>query len=157
MPSTRRQWSSCTSGAPRAMRTTCTASDPMTRTRLSVLGSPIAHSLSPALHRAAYQALGLDWTYERHDIGDDHLQLFLGGCGPDWRGLSLTMPLKQRAFELAQSRDRFAEATGAVNTLQWDDDGVLRGFNTDVHGLITAISEAGIGGVERVVVLGGGA
>ena len=66
----------------------------------AVLGSPIAHSLSPALHRAAYAHLGLDWHYERHEVVADELSGFVAGCGPDWRGLSMTMPLKEAALAL---------------------------------------------------------
>ena len=63
------------------------------RTRCAVLGSPIAHSLSPALHRAAYAELGLDWTYEAVEVDAAGLEPFLSGLEADWRGLSLTMPL----------------------------------------------------------------
>ena len=67
-----------------------------------MLGSPIAHSLSPALHRAAYAYLGLDWDYGRHEVVADELASFVAGCGPEWRGLSLTMPLKEAALELGE-------------------------------------------------------
>ena len=64
--------------------------------RCAVLGKPIAHSLSPVLHNAAYKALGLDdWAYERHEVGESDLDGFLRGLDPTWRGLSLTMPLKK--------------------------------------------------------------
>ena len=67
-------------------------------TRLAVLGSPIAHSKSPALHRAAYGALGLDWTYEAVEVRDGALEPFLAGLDASWRGLSLTMPLKREVL-----------------------------------------------------------
>src|SRR5688572_3169567 len=62
--------------------------------RAGVLGHPIAHSLSPLLHRAAYGELGLDWEYDAHDVTEDGLPAFLAGVDDDWAGLSLTMPLK---------------------------------------------------------------
>ena len=70
--------------------------------RAAVLGSPIAHSLSPALHTAGYRALGLDeWEYTRADVAEHELVEFVAGLGPEWRGLSLTRPLKEVAFEVA--------------------------------------------------------
>ena len=72
-------------------------------TRLAaVLGSPISHSLSPVLHLAAYRALGLsNWSYGMHEIKAPALRRFVAGLGPQWAGLSLTMPLKEAAFEVA--------------------------------------------------------
>ena len=82
----------------------------------AVLGSPIAHSLSPALHRAAYAHLGLRWGYEPAEVGAEELAAFVAGCGPDWRGLSLTMPLKEAALALGEA-DAVAAAGRAGNTL----------------------------------------
>ncbi|TFV98952.1 shikimate dehydrogenase [Leifsonia flava] len=125
--------------------------------RLAVLGSPIAHSKSPALHAAAYAALGLDWSYERHEVDADGLEAFLGGSGGAWRGFSLTMPLKARALSRADELDMIAEQTGAVNTLVFGADGRSTGFNTDVAGLVAAIAEAGVHSARHVVILGAGA
>ena len=69
--------------------------------RCAVLGDPIAHSLSPALHRAGYAALGLDWSYDAVRVADGGLAAYLRGLDPTWRGLSLTMPLKREAMALA--------------------------------------------------------
>ena len=64
--------------------------------RCAVLGKPIAHSLSPVLHNAAYRALGLDsWSYGRHEVGETELEDFLESLDSSWAGLSLTMPLKK--------------------------------------------------------------
>ena len=71
--------------------------------RCAVLGDPIAHSLSPALHRAGYAALGLDWRYDAVRVSEDGLDDLVLGLGPEWRGLSLTMPLKRRALGLAST------------------------------------------------------
>jgi shikimate dehydrogenase len=124
--------------------------------RCAVLGDPIEHSLSPALHRAAYVALGLDWTYDAVRVPSGGLADFLGGLGDEWRGLSLTMPLKREAMALLTSGDAWADLAGAANTLLLDSDGV-HGLNTDVPGAIAALREATTASFERAVVLGGGA
>jgi shikimate dehydrogenase len=124
--------------------------------RAAVLGSPIGHSLSPVLHRAAYAALGLDWSYDAVEVAEDELAGFLDGLDDTWRGLSLTMPLKRRAARLAdQVSDRVALA-GTANTLVLRD-GRRLAHNTDIPGAAAAIAERYDGPVERVTVLGGGA
>ena len=120
-----------------------------------MLGSPIAHSLSPALHRAAYAHLGLDWEYERHEVVAAELPDFVAGCGPDWRGLSLTMPLKEAALALGEV-DELARLAGASNTLIFGVDGGRRLFNTDVGGLVNALTAAGVT-AERATIVGSGA
>jgi len=135
-----------------------TVADARTR-QLAVLGSPIAHSRSPLLHAAAYGVLGLDWGYTRFECREEGLARLLHAAGPEWLGYSLTMPLKRVAFELASGRDAVATATGAVNTLRRDPEepGRWLGWNTDVGGLVRALGEQGFAGVERALVLGGGA
>ena len=127
----------------------------MTSTRLAVWGDPIAHSKSPDLHAAAYRVLGLDWEYGRRQVPADEFASTLGGLESDWRGLSLTMPLKEEAYRAATTRDTHAELTGAVNTLLLGD--VITGFNTDVGGILDALGEAGISGTRSVRIVGGGA
>jgi shikimate dehydrogenase len=129
----------------------------MAERRLAVLGSPIAHSKSPALHGAAYRLLGLDWSYEAVEVDGPALPEFLGGLDPSWRGLSLTMPLKQDVLPLTDEIDRVARLTGAVNTLLLADDGLRYGFNTDVGGIVRAVREAGCSGVGTGVLIGAGA
>ncbi|MEY9850840.1 shikimate dehydrogenase [Leifsonia sp. EB41] len=124
--------------------------------RLAVLGSPIGHSKSPALHRAAYTALGLDWSYDQLDVSEAGLSAFLDGLGEEWRGLSLTMPLKQSVIPLLTETDRVAEQTGVANTVLLDGDDIS-GFNTDVAGIVRALSAAGLDEAHYVHVLGGGA
>ncbi|MBO9577332.1 MAG: shikimate dehydrogenase [Microbacteriaceae bacterium] len=126
------------------------------RTRLAVLGSPIAHSRSPLLHRAAYAALGLPWTYERHEIGEGGLEAFLLGLDRSWRGCSLTMPLKREALDLVQEASPVAMLTKAVNTLSFVD-GVVRGHNTDVRGVVTALRTNGVASPRDPWILGAGA
>lgn len=127
---------------------------------LAVFGSPIAHSKSPVLHRTAYRILGLDWEYGSRDVVASDLPGTVSGLGEEWRGLSLTMPLKSAAWELADSRDAMAELTGAVNTLRFTgsgDDRTLFGYNTDVAGITRALAAVGVTEATHVHILGGGA
>lgn len=125
--------------------------------RAGVVGSPVAHSLSPVLHRAAYQALGLtDWRYDRHEVPAGALAAHVAGLGPEWVGLSVTMPGKEEALALAATADEQAVLTEAANTLVRQQDG-WAAHNTDVDGLIAALREAGADRVRRAVVLGAGA
>lgn len=124
--------------------------------RCAVLGDPIAHSLSPVLHRAGYAAVGLDWEYDAVRVAEGGLREFLGGLDETWRGLSLTMPLKREAVALAASLSATAGLAGAVNTLLRGDDG-WHGDNTDVPGARAALRERYDGNVTTVTVLGGGA
>ncbi|MGI5163002.1 shikimate dehydrogenase [Spirillospora sp. CA-253888] len=125
--------------------------------RAAVLGSPIAHSLSPVLHRAAYAALGLDdWSYTAHECGEAGLAGFLDGLDASWAGLSLTMPLKRVALDLADTVSDLAVAVGGANTIVLRD-GRRHADNTDVHGIVTALTEAGLAAPASALVLGGGA
>jgi shikimate dehydrogenase len=135
--------------------------DPRTpAVRLAVLGSPIAHSLSPRLHRAAYGVLGLDWSYEAVECAGADLGAFVAGLGSGWRGLSLTMPLKRDVLPLLDRVDDTARLAGAANTLLLEEDGDgrtrRRGANTDVAGIVRALGAVGVGRAERAVVLGAG-
>jgi shikimate dehydrogenase len=126
--------------------------------RAAVLGSPISHSLSPALHAAAYRALGLsDWRYEAHEVRESALGGFVAGLGPQWAGLSLTMPLKEAAFGVADEVSDLARGIGAINTLVRRPDGGWSGHNTDVYGVSQALREAGCVQVASSLVLGSGA
>jgi len=124
--------------------------------RLAVLGSPIAHSKSPALHRAAYGVLGLDWEYDAIEVADDGLATFLAGLDASWRGLSLTMPLKREVLTRLSHRSASVQQVGAANTVLVHD-GEFSGFNTDVGGIVDAFREAGAASLESVQVLGAGA
>lgn len=124
--------------------------------QLAVLGNPISHSKSPLIHRAAYRELGLDWRYRAIRCGEAPLAAFLAGRGPEWRGFSLTMPLKDEAFRLATTLDPIAQLSGVVNTLHRLPEGGWAGYNTDVAGLAAAIQNAGLD-ATRTLVLGAGA
>jgi shikimate dehydrogenase len=125
-------------------------------TRCAVVGSPVQHSLSPTMHRAAYRELGLDWTYEAIEVDPDGLPAFLDDLDQEWRGLSLTMPLKRTVVPLLDDLDEHARRSRAANTLLLTGERRL-GFNTDVPGAVAAMAERGVGPVGSAVVLGGGA
>jgi shikimate dehydrogenase len=125
--------------------------------RAAVLGKPVAHSLSPVLHRAAYAALGLDdWSYEAIECAEADLPGFLDSCGPDWAGLSLTMPLKRAVIPLLDVVDPLVTSVGGANTVVFRD-GRRHGYNTDVAGIAATLAEAGIGKPADVTILGAGA
>ena len=128
--------------------------------RLAVFGSPIGHSKSPVLHRTAYELLGLDWEYSSREVTAPELAPIVAGMDEGWRGLSLTMPLKGAAFELAGTHDTMALLTGAVNTLRIVGSGPTRalfGYNTDVVGITRALSAVGVDQATHVHILGNGA
>ena len=130
------------------------------QTRLAVLGSPIAHSLSPSLHRAAYGVLGLPWEYDAAEVTGETLDAFLGSRDATWRGLSLTMPLKRDVLPLLDTRDALVDETGSANTVLFEQRGgerALVGFNTDVYGITEAFRRHEHGSLETVQILGGGA
>lgn len=125
-----------------------------------VLGDPVAHSLSPVLHRAGYAAHGLDWSYDAHRVPAGGLADFLRGTDERWRGLSLTMPLKREAFGLADELSDLARRSGAVNTLVIEHDHAgrrLAAHNTDIPGAQAAIRERSDLPLRRATILGGGA
>jgi shikimate dehydrogenase len=132
--------------------------------RAAVLGAPIAHSLSPVLHRAAYRALGLaGWSYEAIECDAARLPAVLDACGPGWAGLSLTMPLKRAVLPLLDDTEALAREVGAANTVVFHA-GRRHGHNTDVPGMISALAEVGVTGPPDpdpgqppVLILGGGA
>ncbi|HKP43625.1 shikimate dehydrogenase [Mycobacterium sp.] len=125
---------------------------PCSARRAAVLGSPIAHSRSPQLHLAAYRALGLDgWTYERIECTAAELPGLVSGFGPEWVGVSVTMPGKFAALQFATERTLRAELVGAANTLVRTPDG-WRADNTDIDGVIGALGEV----AGRAAVLGSG-
>lgn len=125
--------------------------------RAAVLGSPVAHSLSPVLHRAAYEQLGLhDWTYERYEVDEEGLASFLSGTDEQWAGLSLTMPLKRAVIPLLDEVGPTADSVEAVNTVVFRGRSRI-GDNTDIPGMVAALRERGIVRVERAAILGAGA
>ncbi|MEO6942133.1 MAG: shikimate dehydrogenase [Terrimesophilobacter sp.] len=124
--------------------------------RLAVLGSPISHSKSPALHAAAYQVLGIPWNYEAIEVDADGLAQFLKRLDASWRGLSLTMPLKREIIRHLETRDDLVDVVGSANTVVVAG-GRLSGFNTDVYGAERMLSEAMPERLTTALILGAGA
>ena len=128
--------------------------------KAAVLGSPVAHSLSPVLHRAAYAHLRLDWTYDALECREPDLAALVAGLGREWAGLSLTMPLKAAVLPLLDAADEATGLAGAANTLLLRE-GRRVGANTDVPGMVAALAERGVpspDGVRgRALVVGAGA
>ncbi|MER5309670.1 shikimate dehydrogenase [Streptomyces sp. NPDC002773] len=126
--------------------------------RAAVLGSPIAHSLSPVLHRAAYAELGLDdWSYDRFEVDEAGLPGFVGELDGSWAGLSLTMPLKRAIIPLLDEISDTAASVEAVNTVVLREDGRRVGDNTDIPGMIAALHERNVEKVDSAAILGAGA
>ena len=116
----------------------------------------MAHSLSPVLHGAGYRTLGLtDWSYAAHEVHEPELAGWVAGLDGSWRGLSLTMPLKEVAFTVATTVTETARVTGVVNTLVRRHDGGWDAHNTDVRGIEAALADIDHGGAATL--LGGGA
>lgn len=125
--------------------------------RCAVVGDPVAHSLSPVLHTAAYRALGLTaFGYDAHRVPAGGLRAFVDGLGVEWRGLSVTAPLKREALALADTASGTARAAGGANTLVFTADGTAA-ENTDVPGAVAALAERGATSVGTATVVGGGA
>ena len=133
----------------------------------AVLGHPIGHSKSPALHNAAYDVLGANFSYRSIDVEIAALPALLAQVRAEgnWYGLSVTMPLKNAAVDLLDELTPVARALGTVNTiivtnnvLPNNDGGSthLRGDNTDVAGIVNALRYAGVGERPRAAILGGG-
>ncbi|MFG2729633.1 shikimate dehydrogenase [Streptomyces canus] len=126
--------------------------------RAAVLGKPIAHSLSPVLHRAAYEELGLTgWSYDRFELDEAALPGFVEQLGPEWAGLSVTMPLKRAVIPLLDEISETAASVEAVNTVVFTEDGRRLGDNTDIPGMVAALRERGIEQVDSAAILGAGA
>ncbi|MBA5848497.1 MULTISPECIES: shikimate dehydrogenase [Gordonia] len=130
--------------------------------RAAVLGSPIGHSRSPAVHLAAYHALGLDgWSYDRIECTADELPGIVSGAAPEFIGFSVTMPNKLAALDFATERTERAALVGSANTLVRTDDG-WRADCTDIDGMTGALAALGVdadiaaGAAPDAVVVGAG-
>lgn len=124
--------------------------------RAGVLGSPIAHSLSPALYRAGFAALGLaDWAFDAIECDAAGLPGLVGDLGPEWAGLAVTMPGKAAAAEFATHRSERVRVLGVANTLV-RLDGAWSAQNTDVDGVRGALTASGVEPAGPVLLLGGG-
>ncbi len=126
--------------------------------RAAVLGSPISHTRSPDMHRAAYAELGLDWTYDAIECNDRDFAAFFAGLDEQWRGLSLTMPLKEVVLDVVEDVDDRARQVHSANTVwRTADSSSWRATNTDIPGICSALGDVGVDRLERVRILGAGA
>jgi shikimate dehydrogenase len=113
--------------------------------------------LSPVIHNSGYEAAGLTgWSYGAHECGEADLPRFVAGLDAEWVGLSLTMPLKEVALDVADEVAPMAATLGAANTLLRLPDGTWRAENTDAPGMVDALLAAGVVRAEQVCVLGAG-
>lgn len=126
--------------------------------RAAVLGSPIAHSLSPVLHQAAYRFLGLDWDYTAIECTEVEFPAFFASLGDEWRGLSLTMPLKEVVLAVVDDISDVARAVQSANTVfRAEAEQSWQATNTDIAGMENALREVGLQSVASARVLGAGA
>ena len=126
----------------------------MTTKRLAVVGSPITHSKSPAIHNAAYRVLKLDWNYDSHQVERGQLQSWLDALDDSWVGVSVTAPLKEEASHFAATA--LETALGSANTLIRTASGWIA-YNTDVFGMTQALQAVPAEDIRRVTVVGAGA
>jgi shikimate dehydrogenase len=124
--------------------------------RGAVLGSPISHSLSPILHRTAYEKLAIDGQYEAIDVTSENLEKFMLSRDDSWTGFSLTMPLKEKALAIADEVDPLALRIQSANTLVRSSKG-WRALSTDVNGFTESLAAAGVIDFNRIIILGSGA
>ena len=124
--------------------------------KAAVLGSPIGHSLSPTLHNCAYEVLGWDWEYTAVEVKGGELEKFIAANRKTFRGLSLTMPLKEEALLVADSSDPLVKRINAANTLIFEENEVSA-FSTDVSGFVQALAKAEVSIPNEITILGGGA
>jgi shikimate dehydrogenase len=124
--------------------------------KAAVLGSPIGHSLSPTLHNCAYEVLGWDWEYTAIEVKGGDLEKFIETNRKTFRGLSLTMPLKEEALLVADSLDPLVKRINAANTLIFEENGVSA-YSTDVSGFVQALTKAEVSIPNEITILGGGA
>ncbi len=129
--------------------------------KAAVLGHPISHSKSPALHRAAYARLGVDIGYSAIDVTVPELPAFMESvrAEPGWRGLSVTMPLKTAMVAEVDEVRGVAGILGVINTVVFESNGSSTrriGYNTDVAGIVNAVKHAGVASAPSAVILGGG-
>ena len=119
--------------------------------KAAVLGYPIGHSLSPTLHSCAYAVLGWDWNYSAIEVKSGELRKFITENLGNYRGLSLTMPLKEEALLVADSLDPLAKRINAANTLIFSEN-EISAHSTDVSGFVQALAKSGAGATARSAV-----
>ncbi len=121
--------------------------------KAAVLGSPISHSLSPLLHKTAYELLGVDGDYSAIEMVSEKLATFIGSLDNSWRGLSLTMPLKESVLDLDMEFDEAVLRTRSANTILFNDEGRARATSTD-YLAFSRLLKVSVG--SRIAILGAG-
>lgn len=112
-------------------------------TLFAVLGHPVRHSLSPAMHNASLASLDMDAVYVAFDVTADRLPEIVPAMRDmGFGGINLTVPLKEAVIDVVDNIDADAKRLGAVNTLEFPDDGTIRGHNTDGYGILRALAAA---------------
>ncbi len=127
--------------------------------RLCLLGNPLSHSLSPPMHRAAISFFGLDGDYELKRIETETLLAeFISGVPASYSGFNVTIPYKEKVFQLLKERSVEAELASAVNTVRLDSSGELLAHNTDIYGFVNALSASSFSGSKnsKLLILGSG-
>jgi len=124
--------------------------------KAAVLGSPIAHSLSPTLHRRAYEVLGIEGSFEAIEVVSTDLGKFIENCDSSWTGFSLTMPLKEEVIQFATQISALASQVSSANTLIRSGEG-WSATSTDVNGFIYSLAQHGFSSFSRVLIIGSGA
>jgi shikimate dehydrogenase len=121
---------------------------------IALIGDPVSNSVSPAMHRAAFNATGLDFTYEAIAVGRADLPEALGRLRSTHVGLNVTIPLKEAVIPLLDGVSPEAARAGSVNTVVFGDEAV--GYSTDGAGFVAALRRAGVTRVDRALILGTG-
>ncbi len=122
-----------------------------------LIGDPVEHSMSPVMHNAAYEEIGLDYLYVPFRVKPEELGKAIGGMRAlNIKGLNVTIPHKVAVIQFMDKLDHLAEKIGAVNTIV-NDGGVLTGYNTDGAGFLQALLERGVEPKgKNIVILGAG-
>ena len=128
---------------------------PTAEKAFEVWGSPVEHSLSPALHQAAYRALGVPWSYRYREVSEEMITTAWAGMDAALSGISLTMPLKERVMDLVQPRDSIVDTIQAANTV-YRSGGTWALSNTDPYGVDRALEKFGVD-ASHAWILGAGA
>ena len=109
-------------------------------TKFAVIGHPVAHSLSPTIHRANFKAIGFDGSYEKFDVAPEDVAAFVRGKQREgYAGLNVTVPHKLAVIPLLDHVDDSVSRYGACNTLKFEPDGTISGYNTDVIGFVEGL------------------
>ncbi len=124
---------------------------------LGLIGYPVEHSLSPSMHNAAFDHLGLDYCYVTFPVRPDLLEDAVKAIRAlNLKGVNVTVPHKERVIPFLDVVDEEASFIGAVNTIL-NDNGVLRGFNTDGRGFMESLKDAGVDiKGRRIIIIGAG-